>query len=150
MLNATYALYSLPICADVSAGSKYSDRRITTMMSMSSAADSARIASLMLSSASVYVFSLRTSTSSSILAASPSMDRWKLRMPSWRVMVKMRCISDRVPNGWARKRSRTPDMTAAGLAILMTFFITVYGMSEWILLACANSSGELSSARKRW
>jgi len=78
------------------------------------------------------------------------MDRWKLRMPSLSVSEKMRCISDRAPNGCARKMSRMPDMTAAGLATRITFLMTVYGINEWIFLACANSSGELSSARKRW
>jgi hypothetical protein len=30
----------------------------------------------------------------------------------------------------------------------MTFFMTVYGMREWMRFAWAKSSGELSSARK--
>jgi hypothetical protein len=71
-------------------------------------------------------------------------------MLSFSVNEKMRCKSDREPKGWAMKRSRTPDMTAAGLAMRITFFISVYGTRPWILFACANSSGELSSARNRW
>lgn len=46
--------------------------------------------------------------------------------------------------------SKIPDMTAAGFAIRMTFLMTVYGIREWMRLACANMSAELSSAKKRW
>ncbi len=41
-------------------------------------------------------------------------------------------------------------MTIAGFAKRMTCFKAVYGIMEWIRLAWARSSGELSSARKRW
>lgn len=71
-------------------------------------------------------------------------------MPSFKVIEKIRCRRDRDPNGWARKRSNTPDITAAGLAMRMTFLSRVYGTKECILLACANNSGELSSAKNRW
>ena len=69
-------------------------------------------------------------------------------MPSLRARPKIRCARDRVPKGCARKRSRTPLITAAGLANRMTCFNAAYGIIECMRLACAKSSGELSSARK--
>lgn len=130
LLKATYALYSRSICEGVSEGSMRSDRRMTTMMSISSLRASSRMANLTASSSLVNLLSFSTNTGSPIFSASASIDLWKFLIPSCSVREKIRCINDRAPNGWAKKRSRTFDMTAAGLATLMTFFIIVYGIRE--------------------
>ena len=107
-----------------------SDRRITTMISSSSLTASSLMANLTASSSSVNFFSFSTNTGSPIFSARASMDLWKFLIPSFSVREKILCIKDRAPNGWAKKRSRIFDMTAAGLATLMTFFIIVYGIRE--------------------
>ena len=126
-----------------------SDLRIATIKSTSSASDSALMVFLTSSLESENFLSFSQRIGSPIFAANESIDFWKLLIPSLRVIEKIRCISDLAPKGCAKKISRRPDMTAAGLAIRITFFMTEYGIKEWIFLAWANSSGELSSARKR-
>ena len=127
-----------------------SERKIATIRSTSSEAADARMLFLRSSGELQKVRSLEQRTGSFILRATASMDFWKDLMPSFRAIPKARWARERAPKGWARKRSRTPLMTAAGLAKRITCLRAVYGIIECKRLAWANSSGELSSARKRW